>query len=68
MKFRIWPLIDMMAWLGFELLYLFVSPKWTQNMFQGKMILLLPHSEAQFCFFSPRHSKNMHLLASRSTP
>lgn len=51
MKFRIRPLIDMMAWLGFELLYRFASPKWTQNMFQGKMILLLPHSEAQFCFF-----------------
>lgn len=52
MKFRIWPLIDMTAWLGFELPYLFASPKWTQNVFQGKIILLLPHSEAQFCFFS----------------
>jgi len=67
MNFRIWPLINVMAWLGFELLYLLANPKCAQNMFQGEMIPWLPHSEAKFCFFS-KPCKSMYVLGSRSTP
>ena len=62
MNFRIRPLINVMAWLGFELLYLLAIPKCAQSKFQGEMILLLPHSEAQFCFFSNRLKVCMCLL------
>lgn len=56
MNFRIWPLINVLAWLGFELPCLLANPKCAQNTFQEEMMLLFSHSETHFCIFS-NHSE-----------